>query len=183
MIIHLDELSDKIQAFTFDKRIGDFPVLEEISATGDCKFADRIDIRLGAKRLGEMVAVEGRVAATVRLICNRCLSEFQSDLRPRFTLAYTRSLPPEIEPNDDEDAELQSEQMGLIAFTGEEIDLRDDVQSEIVMAIPMQPLCSRTCKGLCPQCGANRNEAACGCKTETGDPRLAVLKGLKIDNK
>ena len=94
MIIHLDELSEKIQTFTFEKRLGDFPVLEDISATGDCKFADPIDIRLGAKRLGEMVAVEGRAAATVHLTCNRCLAEFQSALQPRFTLTYCQIILP-----------------------------------------------------------------------------------------
>ena len=76
MIIHLDELSGRIQTFTFEKRIKELPVLEEISAAGSCIFADPLDIRLGAKLLGEMVAVEGRAAATVQMTCNRCLIKF-----------------------------------------------------------------------------------------------------------
>ena len=52
MIIHLDELSGKIQTFSFEKRIKDFPELEKINAAGDCIFVDPLDIRLGAKRLG-----------------------------------------------------------------------------------------------------------------------------------
>lgn len=183
MIIHLDELSGKIQAFTFEKRTKDFPVLQEISAAGDCIFTDPLDIRIGAKRMGEMVSVEGRVAATLRMTCNRCLVEFETALQPRFVLTYTRRSPEDPEPVDDEAIELQAEKIGLISFTGEEIHLLEDVQSEIVMAIPMRPICSENCKGLCPQCGGNRNEVACGCKTRSGDPRLAVLKGLKIDSK
>jgi uncharacterized protein len=183
VIIHLEELRGKIQDFTFEKRIKDFPVLEEISAAGDCIFADPLDIRLGAKRLGELVAVEGRAAATVRMTCNRCLRQYESLLHADFTLTYTRQLSEELETADDEVDELQAEKIGLIPFTGEEIHLLDDVQSEIVMAIPMRPLCSETCKGLCPHCGENLNEVACGCQSRTTDPRLAVLKNLKIDRK
>ncbi len=183
MIIHLEELSGKIQTFTFEKRIRDFPVLEKISAAGDCLFAEPLDIRLGAKQMGEMVAVEGRVAATVRMNCNRCLIEFESVLRTGFTLTYIRRPPEEIEPAGDGDVELQAEKIGLIPFTAEQIDLLQDVQSEIVMAIPMRPICCETCKGLCPQCGVNLNETACNCENRTGDPRLAILKGLKIDHK
>ena len=183
MIIHLDELSAKIQAFTFEKRTKDFPVLEEISNAGDCIFTDPIDIRLGAKHLGDLVAVEGKATATVRMNCNRCLNDYQTVLQAGFTLTYTRRLPEDLEPDDDDDIELQAEKIGLIAFSGEEINLLSDVQSEIVMAIPMRPVCNENCMGLCPQCGGNRNTVACDCKIRTEDPRLAVLKNLKIDNK
>ena len=183
MIIHLDELSGKIQTFTFEKRVKDFPVLAEISTTGDSVFTDPVDIRLGAKQMGELVAVEGRASSTVRLTCNRCLNEFETDLRAGFTLTYTRRPPEEHPPDDDEDMELQEQKIGLIPFAGEEIDLLTDVQSEIVMAIPMRPICSESCKGLCAQCGQNFNAGSCNCISRSGDPRLAVLKGLKIDDK
>ena len=183
MIIHLDELSGKIQTFTFEKRVKDFPVLTDISTTGDCVFTDPVDIRLGAKQMGEMVAVEGRAISTVRMACNRCLNEFETDLRTGFTITYTHRSPEEHTPDDDEEMELQAEKIGLIPFTGEEIDLLTDVQSEIVMAIPMRPICSESCKGLCAQCGKNLNAGSCNCSSRSGDPRLAVLKGLKIDGK
>ena len=183
MIIHLDELSGKIQTFSFEKRIKDFPVLEKINAAGDCIFVDPLDIRLGAKRLGEMVAVEGRAAAVVRMTCNRCLVEFETTLQPGFNLTYTHQHTDDIEPTEDQDVELQTEKIGLIPFAGEEIHLLEDVQSEIVMAIPMQPVCSENCQGLCPRCGVNRNEAACKCENRPGDPRFAVLQDLKIEEK
>ena len=183
MIIHLDELSSQIQTFTFDKRTKDFPVLEEITTAGDCIFSDPVDIRIGAKRLGEMVAVEGLATARVRMTCNRCLNAYESDLRAGFNLTYTRRLTEDLEADDDDEVELQAEKIGLIPFNGEEINLLSDVQSEIVMAIPMRPVCNENCKGLCPQCGGNLNEVACGCISQTEDPRLAVLKSLKIDSR
>ncbi len=50
-----------------------------------------------------------------------------------------------------------------------------------VLALPDKPLCSRDCKGICPSCGENINSGLCACLEETGDPRLAVFRNLKIN--
>jgi uncharacterized protein len=58
------------------------------------------------------------------------------------------------------------------------LDLSEAVRQYTVINIPMKPLCKPNCAGLCPQCGANRNEAPCQCPQEQGDPRWAVLQQL-----
>lgn len=182
MIIHLEELSEKTQVFAFEENPADFPALMEITESGECLFNHPLDIRLGARRMGDMVVVEGHFAVGVEMTCNRCLKQYMTELRSHFNLTYTRELTIEIESRDAGDTELQSEEIGLIVFESDFIDLRDALQSEIVMAVPMKPLCDGNCKGLCPKCGADLNRGDCGCKRKTIDPRFAVLKGLKIDN-
>ena len=49
-----------------------------------------------------------------------------------------------------------------------------------MLALPPNPLCRPDCKGLCPECGANLNEGMCACSRDEGDPRMAVLRGLKV---
>jgi uncharacterized protein len=49
------------------------------------------------------------------------------------------------------------------------------------MGLPLQPLCRRECKGLCPQCGANLNEGECGCGSPDFSIKFATLKGFKVD--
>ena len=51
------------------------------------------------------------------------------------------------------------------------------IWEDIVLSLPPKFLCRPDCKGLCPQCGANQNEAPCACQPE-GDPRLAALRQL-----
>jgi len=182
MRIHLEELTEKIQLFTFLEEPEKFSSLVEINASGDCEFLHPLDIRLGVRRIGRMVAVEGRFSTQVRMSCNRCLKTFVSALKSHFHLTYTPDMPPQTASAGDDGVELRAEEMGLILFKGEEIDMRDAVQSEIVMAIPIKPLCANDCKGLCPQCGSDLNEVDCGCQSNSVDPRLAVLKRLKIDN-
>ena len=60
------------------------------------------------------------------------------------------------------------------------LDLGAICWEEFVLALPVNPLCRPDCKGLCPQCGANLNDGPCQCAPEEGDPRMAVLRGLKL---
>jgi len=59
----------------------------------------------------------------------------------------------------------------------ESVDLTDDIREAIILAFPSYPICSLDCKGLCPQCGANKNDGECDCKPPD-DTRWAALDGL-----
>ena len=58
------------------------------------------------------------------------------------------------------------------------LDLAPLVRDALVLELPMAPLCRDDCAGLCPQCGANRNEGQCGCVAPR-DPRWANLDVLR----
>jgi len=51
-------------------------------------------------------------------------------------------------------------------FEGDEIDLLPEIGEQVALTVPLKPLCSETCKGLCPFCGADLNTTACGCGQE-----------------
>mgnify|MGYP002624301755 CR=1 FL=1 len=61
-----------------------------------------------------------------------------------------------------------------------ELDIDDLLESVYILSMDRQILCREDCKGLCPRCGADLNEGACGCGKES-DPRLAVLEQLLDD--
>ena len=54
------------------------------------------------------------------------------------------------------------------------------MREQIILMMPLKPLCDETCKGLCPRCGANLNREACTCSTDTVNSPFAVLAKLKI---
>jgi DUF177 domain-containing protein len=60
-----------------------------------------------------------------------------------------------------------------------QLDLAPMVREEVLLAIPDAPLCRPDCAGLCPTCGADLNEGACGCDREVRDERWAVLDVLR----
>ncbi|RMF92426.1 MAG: DUF177 domain-containing protein [Candidatus Schekmanbacteria bacterium] len=59
------------------------------------------------------------------------------------------------------------------------VNLVDIALEQVSLSLPIKPLCNEDCKGLCPECGQNRNERECRCKDNYIDPRFAILEKLK----
>ena len=59
------------------------------------------------------------------------------------------------------------------------LELEEILQEQILLTLPMQRVCSETCKGICPGCGKNRNESACDCKP-VADDRWGALRKLQL---
>jgi uncharacterized protein len=67
----------------------------------------------------------------------------------------------------------------LVAFyRDDQLDLSHMAWEQIVLALPMKPLCKIDCEGLCPDCGVNRNAASCSCVQDDTDPRWQALNDL-----
>jgi uncharacterized protein len=61
------------------------------------------------------------------------------------------------------------------------MELEDVLREQVLLALPMQRVCSDVCKGICPACGKNRNETECDCKLESHDDRWSdALRKLEI---
>jgi uncharacterized metal-binding protein YceD (DUF177 family) len=129
----------------------------------------------------------GTFHGELTVACSRCVDPVKLvlDEKLRVTFMPRHELPDEDEAAepaaaDDEDgAEVAEEDLDVFPFDGERIDLEPLLREQFVLAVPYAPLCAEDCKGLCPQCGINRNTATCVCEPPI-DPRLAALKGLKI---
>jgi uncharacterized protein len=158
-----------------------YPVLAEMVASGECRFEGPIHVSLRARPVREMIEAEGQIETNVRLPCRRCLEPFDCNLKRRFRLFFTREMPEFDDADGEEGAELSADDVGLTLFRGDAIDFTDVIQEQAVLALPNWALCSENCRGLCPRCGANLNQAACGCETDVADDRFAVLKNLRIE--
>ena len=78
-----------------------------------------------------------------------------------------------------EEAELDEDESEVGFYEGDGVELNDVLREYVLLALPMQRLCSEACKGICPDCGQNRNQNACQCAAKAGDDRWAALKQLK----
>ena len=94
--------------------------------------------------------------------CGRCLDNFTG----RNTIKLFGKLTNEVDDIEDE----------TIYYDGEKIDLTDSILNNIVLDLPMKPICDEDCKGLCPICGENTNKVKCDCVEDKLDPRLLKLK-------
>jgi uncharacterized protein len=106
------------------------------------------------------------VEATYEAQCSRCLRPIT-----RTVSNHVRELF-EPDPIDGETYPLE----------GEEIDLELPVRDTLLLDLPAAPVCREDCAGLCPHCGADRNETDCDCDPNPPDPRWDALKSLTFDH-
>ena len=127
---------------------------------------------------GENLRLHGEISATLVTICGRCGETIRLPLTSEFEVVLIHGQ----ERASAEERELLAEEMAEAYFEGDEVDLNPFFREEVALQSPVQPLCSQDCLGLCPMCGTNLNTGRCGCQRQEGDPRLAVLKNLKLSH-
>ena len=120
--------------------------------------------------------LDGTVSTVLKLDCSRCLQSFPFKIQSSIEAHF---IPKSQEALEGNEVELASEDLDAYFFEGGVLDLRGPVRDNILLAVPIQPLCDSGCRGLCPVCHENLNKKKCACQPEEDiDPRLAVLKNL-----
>ena len=92
-----------------------------------------------------------------------------------FDLQYV----PRTENVGEGERQVEEDDLGTSFYENDQIDLGHLITEQLQLAMPMKPLCTDACKGLCPHCGTNLNTGSCDCSPTWDDPRLAALKALK----
>jgi uncharacterized protein len=141
------------------------------------RLAAAVEGTLSLQRTRKGIEVQGSIRTAVSLACARCLQEFPLPMVSEFEESFLllKYAPAE------EDTELLDDDMGVSFLPEEGVDLKDIVEEQIWLNIPIKPLCNEQCKGLCAVCGGDLNRAECGCDRQYHDPRFAVLKTLRAN--
>ena len=105
------------------------------------------------------VCVTADITSTLSAECRRCVKPFEIDVATTLDLFFSFGN----ESSDQDDADTRS-------YDGETLDISEDARQALLLEIPMWPLCSETCEGLCPQCGTELNAGACSCEIENEVP-------------
>ena len=117
----------------------------------------------------------GRVRTQLELPCSRCLEPFRFPIDAAFDQRY---LPASTAATDAE-REVEEDDLETSYYSEDQIDLNELVREQFYLVLPMKPLCTEDCRGLCAQCGTNLNSGTCDCAPSWEDPRLGALKQLK----
>jgi uncharacterized protein len=125
---------------------------------------------------GGEIRIQGKYKVELTAECDRCLVQARFPLDTGFDLFYR----PMSDIARDEEVEIDEGETELGFYEGAGMELEDILREQVLLALPMQRVCSEVCKGICPVCGKNRNETPCDCKVEEANDRWGALRNLEL---
>jgi len=132
---------------------------------------------------GELFLVKGTVSTSIQTNCGRCLRPIQLEITAQPNERFRRSSRAQDEDflPDQQTDEEEWDHEDIQEFRGLTIDLDDVVLENLLVSLPLKPLCQEDCRGLCPQCGQDLNDGECDCTIDDTNPRMSKLRQL-LDN-
>ncbi|MFQ5882691.1 MAG: DUF177 domain-containing protein [Candidatus Methylomirabilales bacterium] len=133
-----------------------------------------VEANLHFCRTSTEVWVRGQVSSHLRLYCSRCSEPFTFPVCEGFEVRYRGPLGEIVEGEH----ELGPDELEVKFLDEARINVSGFVRENVLLALPVQPLCDEGCRGLCPRCGINLNEGTCRCSPTSPDPRWRDLEAL-----
>jgi uncharacterized protein len=127
--------------------------------------------------LGE-IRIRGTLTVTGQGLCDRCLEAATFPIDNQFDLVYMPADEAETAPEN----EVGEAGIEVGYYEGGGLPLNDVLREVVLLALPMQLVCMEACKGICPQCGENRNQRDCDCHPAADDDRWSKLKSFRVQS-
>lgn len=127
--------------------------------------------RVKLTRTNRGVLADVDMVTQLHLACSRCLEDVSVPLATRFTEEFY----PTVDLRTGLAVKTPEGGTGFMLDEAHELDLTEPIRQQVLLELPMKPLCRADCAGLCPTCGHNLNDGPCGCTREPADPRLGTL--------
>lgn len=162
LAIHLDET-------WFARWQGEDPGLEIAGPS-------EVNAEVRVEKHGRDILLRGRLSGTLALACSRCLNLYAAPAAAAFDLLLAPGPAPARSAGEEE---LSAEELDMDFYTGDTLDLEPILKEQVILLLPVKPLCAEDCRGLCPHCGANLNTEACACAAERPASPFARLTKLK----
>ena len=118
-------------------------------------------------RTRNAVIVRGKMTASVKVVCSRCLKPINCEVSFDFE--------EEALPGSTESLSSAVQYDNLTIDESHILDLSEAVRQYVWLTVPAKPLCRLDCAGICPTCGRDLNQEPCQCPSNVKDPRRSKL--------
>ena len=140
-----------------DKQL--FEISSEYFVDQAVVFADeKIACSLTSEKQWRGYRLTGEISIPFFEVCDRCLVEFTDQNTTEFTILLTY------------DAELAAMENDNVIWFGDAkntVDIGPVIRDLVLVEEPFKKICRADCNGICPHCGANRNQENCDCNVVT----------------
>jgi uncharacterized protein len=187
---HID--SFQLNAYELPRRAGEMKEYEL-----DIVVKERFGVELIAIPAGDVIEVDARLESVTEGIllsaevyavakgeCIRCLDPVEIVIDRRIQELYNyeptneRGKRKKKQEESLEDLEIEDELM----MDGEIMDLETPIRDAVVLSLPINPLCTQDCLGLCPDCGGKWADLPEDHAHQAIDARWASLGGLNLED-
>jgi uncharacterized protein len=120
------------------------------------------------------IRLRAHFSADFEVLCARCVDPVAVPLSGDFDLIFR----PESADADAGERSITADETEIGYYQESGLLLEDVVREQVLLSLPTRTLCTADCKGLCPRCGQNLNQAKCSCDDAPADPRWNALAGL-----
>lgn len=118
--------------------------------------APKVDVFL--QKEGTTITMNGNISGEIGAICSKCADEISLKISIPVNYLY-KKLSQRINRED------QLPDLEISFYDGLQIDIGETVCDLFILAIPLVPVCSNNCMGICQNCGVNLNREICLCNT------------------
>ena len=154
------------------------PWIRGVLEDHEAKATDRdgkVEVR--ASKSGTDVVVHGTLDASLTVPCARCLEPVDIDVHSDLSVIYVPgSKVKDAEAKGEVEYTLEDAEADTLPYDGETVVLDDLVRDELLLGVPMIPLCSEDCPGMSPAPGSDANAES---EKKDIDPRLAPLMAFR----
>ena len=147
---------------------------EQIGPLATSGRAEALHEHRGPKDIVADIRLRGRYAGQFQIPCARCLDPVEIPVSAEFDLVFR----PISADEDAPERSITAPETEIGYYQGDSLLLEDVLREQVLLSLPVRTLCRPDCQGLCPHCGANRNQQPCSCDQGSSDPRWGALDGL-----
>ena len=168
------------QPIDFDESLapGSIDFIEDIRQVGVLHSTGHVDLireHRGPRDIVEDIRIRATLDTRMEVVCARCLEPVVQPVETGFDLIFR----PQSADLEGVDRSITASETEIGYYEGDGLLLEDVLREQILLALPARILCSEDCRGLCPECGRNRNQDPCDCATASVDPRWSSLETIR----
>lgn len=168
------------EAIDFDESLapGSIDFVEDMQQIGVLHSSGHVDLLHENRGPGEIIPdirIRGSLETRMRVLCARCLEPVEQAIEATFDLLFR----PQEADQDNADRSISASETEIGYYEGDGLLLEDVLREQILLALPAKILCKEDCRGLCPECGRNRNTDPCDCVARSADPRWSSLTEIR----
>ncbi|MEY3169133.1 MAG: hypothetical protein RL421_376 [Actinomycetota bacterium] len=131
---------------------------------------EEINLDFKAESVDDGVLITGIVRSHAVGECGRCLEKVEMEIDQRFQELFLYASRASDNPDEDDE---------LFFLDGDVADIEIPIRDAVILSMPINPICSQDCEGLCAECGEKWRDLPDDHAHEVTDPRWTGLAGWK----